>query len=189
MSIKKPSSFSPEFAQKANSFETTQLHPADKKMLDMFVTACLALDFDAIKGLHGQYPDIFEKKNPAENIIIDEPEPTPFLERMKELFDQVSLATQDLQVIDRACTGCSWGGWTKGFVVTDKHDPNRQTHFGFLIQIEGNRIAEIFECSQYKMYQDKLSKRMFKGMSEEEIAEEREAAMRLPDVRERREPF
>jgi hypothetical protein len=75
------------------------------------------------------------------------------------------------------------------FVVTDRNKPEWNTNFGFLMKIEGNKIVEIFECSQYKMYQDKLSKRMYEGMTEEEIKEAKAAANQLPDLRKYKYPF
>jgi len=162
---------------------------ADSKVIhDEFVNACLEFDPDKVGTLFKKHPALIDRVDP-DLVAFEDPYSLPFLERVMEIFAQFNLKDHSVEVSDRDCTGCSWGGWTKMFVVTDRNNSKQRTSFGFLMKVKENEIIEIFECSQYKVYQDKLGKRMFAGMSDQEIAEAQEAAKRLPDLRKYKDPF
>jgi len=150
-----------------------RLDKSSQIILKEFIETCLSLDTNRLENLFNKHPIYFESE--AE-------EGVSLLSRTKEIFNEFIEGNPCINVIDRKCTGCSYGGLTKKFIVTYKNEPHRNSSFGFLIKQKNNCISSIHECSQYKSYQDKLHKKMYLGMTEEQIKEEKEASKGLPPL-------
>jgi len=154
----------------------SSLDSKSQTVLDEFVASCLTLDFERVKNLFKANPEYF-KLNPL--MIEAGIEDQPLLDRIEEIFNEFKENNPAVTVKDRDCTGCH-GGNTKLFTVS--YNGVKTSQFGFLIKQEGNSITEIRECSQYKSYQDKLSKRMYAGKTEAEIKQMKADGEGLPDL-------
>jgi hypothetical protein len=155
------------------------LDDKSKRILDEFVNSCLALDIERVKTLFSENPEYIKEK---ETPIGFEIESESLVDRIEEIFNEFRANNPTVTVKDRDCTGCSRGQKTKLFTVTYKDAPSKASQFGFLIKQENNSITEIYECIQYKSYQDKLAKRMYAGKTDEEIKQMKEFIKSLPEL-------
>lgn len=150
-----------------------KLDDKSQLILDEFVQSCLTLNIERVAKLFKDNPTLTKAS------IYDE---MPFLERVNEIFDEFKVNSPVITGVDSTCSGCTPGGLTKKFNVTYQNRPALNSNFGFLINIEENKVTEIYECSQFRSYQFRLKKRIYKGMTDEQIKEFTEASNSLPDI-------
>lgn len=141
-------------------------------MLEKFINSCLLLDIRGVK----------EQIGSVVSIQIFNGEEYDLLKRIENLFNEFRNDNPLVTVSDDICNGCSKGTKTKLFNVTYQNNPNKNSQFGFLIESENGIISHIHECTQYKAYQDKLSKRIFAGKTEIETMLLKSAIEGLPEL-------